>query len=147
MSWFFIPVIGNFSPNSFSIKNNAGVPIARNDNALLQGAPRPGVLKWYLDLATDSPMTGDDNEIVKIVVPSPYTFTDEELSIGLNSFIPIVLVSAPTSGVYVQQVAVNAQPLLVEGVSSVLVTISLGAIQDSSLEFNLLIDFSHSLIN
>lgn len=152
--WLYSPIVGDFSPARFNMFNNDPLVIPRNTDAALQGTPRPGVLKWALNLTNSDPTTNAGDDIVEIFVAMPFSADDYATNKDVLS--PIVTIVPQNNDAYDQQVVVaSTTPAPASAATGILtplapfVQVELRVLNNlaAALKFGVVIDFSHSSIN
>lgn len=145
----YIPVLGDFSA-PFSIVSQDASAVPRNTAiANIQGAWRPGKIRWIFDLNIPDATTPATDDQFTIQVPSPYAFTAADIGANENSFWPSVVITPRDSGVIAEQVSA----MVMDGSSwsvanqTVAVLVVVNAPGGALLNIGIDINFSHTMIS
>ena len=143
----YVPILGDFSAESFSLVNGAPTAVARDATAELQGSPRPGKMKWVLDLLVpDADAPNETSYLLKVL--SPYAYTDALFATEANSFSPIAMIFPKNLLAGICAPAINFQYAAPEeGTQLIPVLITISNPQNGQANFHICIDFSHTAIS
>ena len=146
--WSYVPIIGDFSPESFDLRTIAGDVIPLDTTLTLGdvGKPRPGVLKWVFTMHTNNTLFNNDEEVL-IKVPTPFSFTQKERDERYNALFPLItfMPIEPNTNVVAW-----CDPFYGASVEEQKVTLHLqaaGAAGVTPAGYEIIVDFSHSAIN
>ncbi len=149
----YVPILGDFSSDSnFSLQSGDATAVPVDATAAFQGTPRAGTIKWAFLLLVPDP-TGNDDDDFNIQVPVPRSlrsaFTTANFLTQANRFYPIVTMSpldaaslAQPPLIFVDATAQWSAANFTVGLHADITSPAAAAVQ-----YQVTIDFSHSVIN